>query len=86
MKHYFLIYDTAPDNGSRLVNLSARAQVGTGARAEKIRTYNFPESRVKDERVPGVLFHNLPELLEGDLDDIIDAVATNKQAELLEGE
>lgn len=66
------------------ISQTRKAQVGTGERAEKIRTYNFPESRVKDERVAGVLFHNLPELLEGDLDNIIDAVATNVQAEALE--
>jgi len=48
-----------------------RSQVGTGERSEKIRTYNFPDDRVTDHRV-GVTVHNLPGLLEGDLDRLIE--------------
>ena len=48
-----------------------RSQVGSGERSEKIRTYNFPDDRVTDHRV-GLTVHNLPGLLEGDLDRIID--------------
>jgi len=59
-----------------------RAQVGTGDRSEKIRTYNFPQDRVTDHRV-GYTRHNLPGVLSGDLDDIIDQVATYDQAERL---
>jgi peptide chain release factor 1 len=60
-----------------------RSQVGTGDRSEKIRTYNFPQSRVTDHRI-GLTVHNLEAILEGDLDDIIDAVATADQAKQLE--
>jgi len=60
-----------------------RSQVGTGDRSEKIRTYNFPQSRVTDHRI-GLTVHNLEGILEGDLDDIIDAVATADQARQLE--
>ena len=60
-----------------------KAQVGTGDRAEKIRTYNFRESRISDERID-TNFHNLSELLDGDMDALIDAVATSEQARLLE--
>jgi len=60
-----------------------RSQVGTGERAEKIRTYNFPQDRVTDHRY-GLSFHNLPRILAGELDDIIEAVATNDQAKQLE--
>jgi peptide chain release factor 1 len=60
-----------------------RSQVGTGDRSEKIRTYNFPQSRVTDHRI-GLTVHNLEGILEGDLDDIIDAVATADQAKQLE--
>ena len=62
---------------------SRRAQVGTGDRSEKIRTYNFPQNRVTDHRVD-LSIHNLPAILEGDLDTIIDAVATADQAARLQ--
>jgi peptide chain release factor 1 len=60
-----------------------RSQVGTGDRSEKIRTYNFPQSRVTDHRI-GLTVHNLEGILEGNLDDIIDAVATADQTKQLE--
>ena len=60
-----------------------KAQVGTGGRSEKIRTYNFPQDRVTDHRV-GLTLHNLPALLDGKLDELIDAVATSEEAKLLE--
>ncbi len=60
-----------------------KAQVGTGGRSEKIRTYNFPQDRVTDHRI-GLTMHNLPSLLDGKIDDLIDAVATSEEAKLLE--
>ena len=60
-----------------------RSQVGTGDRSEKIRTYNFPQGRVSDHRI-GLTIHNLEGILEGDLEDIIDAVANADQAKQLE--
>jgi peptide chain release factor 1 len=60
-----------------------RAQVGTGERSEKIRTYNFPQDRVTDHRI-GLTLHNLPAILDGDLDELIDAVATSEQTRQLE--
>jgi len=62
-----------------------RGQVGTGERAEKVRTYNFPQDRMTDHRI-GLTRHNLPALLDGDLDDVIDALQANEQAELLKGD
>lgn len=59
------------------------AQVGTGERAEKIRTYNFPQDRVTDHRI-GQNFSNLPGLLDGDLDRMIDALIVYDQTERLE--
>jgi peptide chain release factor 1 len=50
-----------------------RAQVGTGERAEKIRTYNFPQDRLTDHRI-GLTVHNLPAIMEGQIDNIIDAL------------
>ena len=60
-----------------------RSQVGTGDRAEKIRTYNFPQDRVTDHRI-GLNLHKLPQILEGDIDELIDALATNDQAKQLQ--
>jgi len=65
------------------VSDTRRSQVGTGERSEKIRTYNFPQGRVSDHRI-GLTIHNLEGILEGDLDDIIDAVSTADQAKQLE--
>ncbi len=59
-----------------------RSQVGSGERSEKIRTYNFPQSRVTDHRI-GISSHNLPAVLEGGLDLFIDELATRDQAERL---
>ncbi len=59
-----------------------RSQVGSGERAEKIRTYNFPDDRVTDHRI-GLTVHNLPGLLEGDLDRLIEPLIEHDQAERL---
>jgi peptide chain release factor 1 len=61
-----------------------RSQIGSGERAEKIRTYNFPQDRVTDHRI-NLTVHNLPRILDGDLDELIDALATGEQVRLLEG-
>jgi peptide chain release factor 1 len=60
-----------------------RSQVGGGKRAEKIRTYNFPQDRVSDHRL-GQSFRNLPRILDGALDPLIDALASSEQAGQLE--
>jgi peptide chain release factor 1 len=55
-----------------------RAQVGTGDRSEKIRTFNFPDRRVTDHRI-GLTVHNLEDILEGELDEIIDALKAEEK-------
>jgi peptide chain release factor 1 len=60
-----------------------RLQVGSGKRAEKIRTYNFPQDRVSDHRI-SLTLRNLPRILDGQLDELIDALATSDQAKQLE--
>ena len=62
-----------------------QSQVGTGERSEKIRTYNFPQDRLTDHRI-GLTLHNLPRILAGDLDLLIDALATSEQAKQLQGQ
>lgn len=59
-----------------------RGQVGTGDRSEKIRTYNYPQSRVTDHRI-GLSIMNLPAIVQGELDEIVGALQTAEQEELL---
>lgn len=67
------------------ISQERRSQVGTGDRSEKIRTYNFPQDRVSDHRI-GLTLRNLSRILEGELDGLIDALATSDQAKRLEGQ
>jgi peptide chain release factor 1 len=64
---------------------SRRTQVGSGDRAEKIRTYNFPQDRMTDHRV-NYTRHSLPVLLDGDMDDVIDALQQREQEQMLEAQ
>ena len=64
------------------IESTRRSQVGTGERSEKIRTYNFPQSRVTDHRI-GFTSHNLPVFMDGDIDDLLDELATQDEAERL---
>ena len=59
-----------------------RGQVGTGERSEKIRTYNFPQSRITDHRI-NFTTHQLTDVLNGDLGELIDAVVQHYQSEKL---
>jgi peptide chain release factor 1 len=65
------------------VSESRRSQVGTGDRSERVRTYNFPQSRVTDHRT-GVTSHNLEVVLEGDLDQFVDGLIQLEQTNRLE--
>ncbi|HEX2088409.1 MAG TPA: peptide chain release factor 1 [Actinomycetota bacterium] len=75
----------AQDEQQREEAAARKAQVGTGERSEKIRTYNFPQNRVTDHRV-GISIHNLPQVLEGDLDDFIEALVAEERNAKLEGD
>jgi peptide chain release factor 1 len=59
-----------------------RSMIGSGERSEKIRTYNFPQDRLTDHRI-GLDLHNLPGVMDGDLDKLIEALSTTYQAEML---
>lgn len=60
-----------------------KSQVGTGDRSERIRTYNFPQGRVTDHRI-GLTIYKIDSILNGDLDEIIDALITARRAEQLQ--
>jgi peptide chain release factor 1 len=77
------LLERAQDEQQAAIAADRRSQVGTGERSERIRTYNFPQTRVTDHRI-GLTLHRLPTVLEGDLDEIIDALAAAEQAERLE--
>ena len=62
------------------ISADRKAQVGTGNRNERIRTYNFPQGRVTDHRV-GLTLHKLDMVLDGDLDEIMDTLITTDRAE-----
>ena len=68
---------------SESIGEERRMQVGSGQRAEKIRTYNFPQNRVTDHRV-NLSFHNLQQVLAGELDELIEALISKEQVEQLE--
>jgi peptide chain release factor 1 len=75
----------AQDEQQREEAAARKAQVGTGERSEKIRTYNFPQNRVTDHRVEGLSVHNLPEVLGGDLDRFVDALLADERSRQLSG-
>jgi peptide chain release factor 1 len=58
---------------------SRRSQVGSGERSEKIRTYNYPQSRVTDHRI-GISSYNLPVVMDGDIDMFIEELSTRDEA------
>ena len=70
------------DKQNEAIASDRRSQVGSGDRSEKIRTYNYPQSRVTDHRI-GLTLYKLDEIMNGDLDEIIDALVTARRAEQL---
>jgi peptide chain release factor 1 len=77
------LYEIQAEKQRTQIEQSRRAQVGAGERSEKIRTYNFPQSRVTDHRI-GVSLHNLEAVLDGEIDPLIDELALREQGLRLE--
>jgi len=79
------LYDKMLSEQHEAIAKERRGMVGRGDRSEKIRTYNFPQSRITDHRV-GLTQHNLQAVLDGDLGSIMEALATHDQAERMKHE
>lgn len=80
-----ILYDRKQREQSDKIAKDRRDQVGTGDRSEKIRTYNYPQSRVTDHRIK-MTIHSLDDFLNGNIGEMIDALATAEAAEKLKGE
>jgi peptide chain release factor 1 len=76
------LYDIAVSEQASEVAQERKSQVGTGDRSERIRTYNFPQRRVTDHRI-GLSLYKIEEIINGSLDEIIDALITAEQAQKL---
>ena len=76
------LYEIEEEKRRLALEEDRRSQVGTGERAEKIRTYNYPQSRVTDHRI-NLSNYNLPAVMEGAIDEFIDELATRAEAERL---
>jgi len=76
------LYEIEENKRRTELDETRRSQVGSGERSEKIRTYNYPQSRVTDHRV-GVSSYNLPAVMDGDIDQFIDELSTRAEAERL---
>jgi peptide chain release factor 1 len=77
------LLERAQQEQAAAIAADRRSQVGTGERSERIRTYNFPQGRVSDHRI-NLTLHRLPAVLEGDLDELIDALRDWEQSQKLQ--
>lgn len=79
------LYEQEQERINNEVTSERRSQVGSGMRNERIRTYNFPQGRVTDHRI-GLTVYKIDNVMDGDLDEFIDALAANDQAERLKNQ
>ena len=79
------LYDIKEQERSAAIAADRKSQVGTGDRSERIRTYNFPQGRMTDHRV-GLTLYKLDAVMNGAIDEIIDALVTADQAARLQEE
>ena len=76
------VYDMMIQKQNDAISQERKSQVGSGDRSERIRTYNYPQGRVTDHRI-GLTLHKLDSVMNGDLDELIDALITTDQSEKL---
>ena len=73
------LYDMKMQEQNKEISDQRKSMVGSGDRSERIRTYNYPQGRVSDHRV-GLTIYKLDQFMDGDMDEIIDALITEDQA------
>ena len=74
------LFDLMQQEQNDKIAAERKSQIGSGDRSERIRTYNFPQSRITDHRI-NLTLYKLDSFLDGDLDEVIDALITEDQAE-----
>ena len=77
------LYEKMLEEQNQQIASDRKSQVGTGDRSERIRTYNYPQGRVTDHRI-GLTLYKLEQILNGDLDEVIDALITADRAAKLQ--
>jgi peptide chain release factor 1 len=76
------MYEKAKEEADAKYSAERKMMIGTGDRSEKIRTYNFPQDRVTDHRI-GLTLHNLPGIMDGDIDSLIEQLRIADRAKKL---
>ena len=76
------IYEVMEEERNREIADTRKSQVGSGDRSERIRTYNFPQSRITDHRI-NLTIYKLDQFLNGDMDEVIEALITSDRAQKL---
>lgn len=79
------LYDFYRSKQEQEISSARKSLVGSGDRSERIRTYNFPQGRVTDHRI-GLTLYKLEQFLDGDMDELIDALILSERAALLASE
>ena len=77
-----LLYDAKRQEAEKEMSDNRKSQVGSGDRSQRIKTYNFPERRVTDHRI-GLTLYKLDKILNGEIDEMLEAIITHKQLEQL---
>jgi peptide chain release factor 1 len=77
------LYEVALAEQQKEIARDRKSQVGSGDRSEKIRTYNYPQARLTDHRI-GLTLHRLQDVLDGDLEEVVNALVAHHQAEKLQ--
>ena len=79
------LFDEEQRKHDEAIASDRKNQVGTGDRSERIRTYNYPQGRVTDHRI-GLTLYKLDQILNGDIDEVVDALITYYRTEALKSE